>query len=120
MYISNYHSGRKIQRGKGIGSIFNSIFRTILPIGKKIVTSATAKSLAKSVRDSLANAAINTVGDVIEGDNLKEAAQKRLNESRKQIGAVIKKRNIKSKQNYSPKLVRNPNKMKRYHLLSRK
>ena len=58
MYINNYHIGKRLQRGRGIGSLFGSVLRSIVPIGKKLLTSNTAKSLAKSIGSSLKDAAI--------------------------------------------------------------
>ena len=57
--ILPYHRGVLIQRGRGIGGVFNSLFRTLLPIGKSVMKStpklikATAKSpLGKKLRKS--------------------------------------------------------------------
>ena len=46
-----YHRGALIQRGREIGGVFHSLFRTLLPIGKAVIKSSpklilqTAKSL---------------------------------------------------------------------------
>ena len=44
-----YHRGVLLQKGRGIGGIFSSLFRTLLPIGKAIIksTPAIVKSTAK-------------------------------------------------------------------------
>ena len=34
-----YHKGLLIQKGRGIGGIFSSLFRTLLSIGKAVVKS---------------------------------------------------------------------------------
>ena len=54
-----YHRGVLIQRGRGIGGVFNSLFRTLLSIGKSVIKStpklikASAKSpLGKKLRKS--------------------------------------------------------------------
>ena len=90
MYTNNYHTGRRLQRGRGIGSIFSSIFRSILPIGRKILNSDTTKLLGKSVGKSLKEAAVGTALDALEGKNLKQAAQSRLNESKRKIAQAIR------------------------------
>ena len=97
MYINNYHTGKRLQRGRGIGSIFGSILRSIVPIGKKILTSNVTKSIAKSIGSSLKDAAIDTALDVVEGRNLKESAQERLNETRGKIAKVIRSKTKKPK-----------------------
>ena len=45
-----YHRGVLIQKGRGIGGVFNSLFRTLLPIGKAVVKSSSnlIKSTAKN------------------------------------------------------------------------
>ena len=45
-----YHRGALTQKGRGVGGIFSSLFRTLLPIGKTVNKSAPSiiKSTAKS------------------------------------------------------------------------
>ena len=92
MHINSYHRGLHLQRGKGIGSLFNSIFRTILPIGKKILSSPTTKKIAKTIGKKLGNIALDTVGDVLDGNDLKSIAQKRLHQTKQEIGKAIRNR----------------------------
>jgi len=35
-----YHKGVLLQKGRGIGGVFSSLFRTLLPIGKTILKSS--------------------------------------------------------------------------------
>ena len=35
-----YHRGVLIQKGRGIGGVFNSLFRTLLPIGRAVIKSS--------------------------------------------------------------------------------
>ena len=35
-----YHKGVLLQKGRGIGGVFNSLFRTLLPIGKAVLKSS--------------------------------------------------------------------------------
>ena len=39
-----YHKGVLLQKGRGIGGVFSSLFRTLLPIGKTILKSSPRKS----------------------------------------------------------------------------
>ena len=45
-----YHKGVLLQKRRGIGRVFNSLFRTLLPIGKAVLKSSPKiiKSTAKS------------------------------------------------------------------------
>ena len=45
-----YHRGVILQKGRGIGSVFSSLFRTLLPIGKAVIKSTPSiiKSTARS------------------------------------------------------------------------
>ena len=53
------HKGVLFQKGRGIGGVFNSLFRTLLPVGKaviksspKIIKSAVKSPLSKSSKVS--------------------------------------------------------------------
>ena len=45
-----YHRGVILQKGRGVGSVFSSLFRTLLPIGKAVIKSTPSiiKSTARS------------------------------------------------------------------------
>ena len=47
-----YHRGVLTQRGKGIGGVFSSLFRNLLPIGKAFVRSS-PKIIKNTVRIKL-------------------------------------------------------------------
>ena len=62
-----YHRGVLIQKGRGIGGVFNSLFRTLLPIGKaviksspKLIKSTAETPLGKKIRKSAQKVALNT------------------------------------------------------------
>lgn len=90
MSTTNYHTGRRIQRGRGIGSLFGSLFRTLLPLGKKLLTSDASKSIARSVGKTLKEAAVDTAMDVLQGKDVKEAAQQSLNKTKRKIASTIR------------------------------
>ena len=57
-----YHRGVILQKGRGVGSVFSSLFRTLLPIGKAVIKSTpsiiktTAKSpIGRKLKDQLKN-----------------------------------------------------------------
>ena len=35
--VQPHHRGIYIQKGRGIGGIFSSLFRTLIPIGKSVI-----------------------------------------------------------------------------------
>ena len=62
-----FHCGPVLQRGYGIGSIFRSVARSVMPSLKEIGKSALTTGL-------------EVLQDVAEGENIKTAAKKRLKE----------------------------------------
>ena len=57
-----YHRGVILQKGRGVGSVFSSLFRTLLPIGKAVIKStpsiikSTARSpIGRKLKDQLKN-----------------------------------------------------------------
>lgn len=57
--------GMPYQRGAGIGSLFRSLFRLIVPIGK---------SAAKAIGKEALSAGANIAGDFVKGRSFKESA----------------------------------------------
>lgn len=62
----SYYAGVRFQRGRGLGSFFSKIFRWIKPL---------ALPALKTVGKELGRASINTMGDVLAGQQLKTAGQ---------------------------------------------
>lgn len=67
------------QIGYGLGGLFRSLARTVMPM---------VKSGAKTLGKIALNTGANVLGDVLAGKNLKEAARSRINEA---AGVVRKK-----------------------------
>ena len=82
--------GNRFQRGRGIGSLFGTVFRSILPIGKRILQSNVTKTLGKTVGKTLKDAAIETAADLLEGKTIKESAKKQLETTKRKIAKAIK------------------------------
>ncbi len=61
--------GFPYQRGSGLGSIFRSLLRAVLPV---------AKSAGKAIGKQALRSGIGFAGDVLEGANVKEAAVNRV------------------------------------------
>ena len=116
-----YHRGVLIQRGRGIGGVFNSLFRALLPIGKAVIKSTpkfikqTAKSpLGKKLQKSAQKVAINTAKNLLETGDIKKTLKKSIKDSKKEVSNVLlsSENRRKRKSNYSSHC-----KPKRYHFL---
>ena len=90
------HRGDRFQRGRGFGSFFASVFRTLRPLvsmglstGKKILTSDAAKSIGRTALDIGKSAAKNVAVDVLTGKNVKESVDKELEVAKDKIAKKI-------------------------------
>ena len=63
------YAGSRVQKGHGLGSVFGGLFKAAMPLLKK-----GAKTLG---REAL-RTGLNIAGDVVQGKNVKQAAQSRL------------------------------------------
>jgi hypothetical protein len=62
-------AGRIYQRGHGLGSIFGGLFKAAIPL---------LKTGAKTLGREALKTGLNIAGDVVQGRNIKQAAQSRL------------------------------------------
>jgi len=72
----NGFSGMRYQRGAGIGSVFSSLFRTLLPV---------AKTVGKAVGRQALSTGAQVASDALAGQNLGEALKQRGREGAAQI-----------------------------------
>lgn len=93
----NFHSGVRYQQGRGLGSIFGSIFRGLKPLakmglaaGKRFFKSDFAKNLGSTALDIGKSAATNIAVDLLEGKKLKDSAQEQLDEAKSKIASTLK------------------------------
>ena len=93
----NFHEGVRLQRGRGIGSIFGSLFRWLRPlasmglsVGKKALSSDLAKKLGTTALDIGKSAAKNIAVDLLEGKALKETTGEQISEAKKAIASTLK------------------------------
>jgi len=107
----NYHSGARLQRGRGLGSLFSGLFRGFAPIarmglqaGKKLLTSDFVKNIGRSALEGGKTILKDVAADLIEGNNVEENAQKNLQEARKKIAGTIRGSGIKRKRKHSLKV----------------
>ena len=86
------------QTGEGLGNIFSSIFRKIIPVAgrtiKKIASSKLAKEGGKKLLNSAIDVATNVAADVMDGKKpIKESLDDNLNTARKSIASSIRNTN---------------------------
>ena len=86
----SFHRGPYLQRGRGIGNIFSSILKRIIPaakvLGKNFLSSPITKSVLREAKDSAINAGINIATDVMQGDNVGQTIHKNINKMKKNMG----------------------------------
>ena len=80
-----YHRGPSIQLGAGLGSIFSSLFRSLVPVAKgaakmigKIVKNEEVRSAGRYLKKEAGRAAIDTALEALDGKTVGVAAKKRL------------------------------------------
>ena len=93
----NYHTGLRFQQGRGFGSIFGSILRSLKPIarmglnvGKKFLKSDFAKNLGTTALDIGKTAATNIAVDMLEGKKFTDSAQEQIDEAKQKIATTLK------------------------------
>ena len=69
-------SAASLQKGHGLGNILSSAFRTLSPV---------LKSAGKAVARQGLNTGLDILGDVLGGENIKQASKRRLNESKDKL-----------------------------------
>ena len=85
-----YHRGVLLQKGRGIGGIFSSLFRTLLPIGKAVIKSTptiirnTAKSpIGRKLKKSAKKVAVSTVKNLLQSGDINKTLEKSVEDSKK-------------------------------------
>lgn len=91
-----------IQHGDGIGNIFKSLFRFLVPaakktfkavgnVGKQLLSNPAVKDIAKTVKEEVLRTGVNAVANVIAGNSVAEPMQSDIAEAREKIATTIKK-----------------------------
>ena len=116
-----YHRGVLLQKGRGIGGIFSSLFRTLLPIGKAVIKSTptiirnTAKSpIGRKLKKSAKKVAVSTVKNLLQTGDINKTLEKSVEDSKKEVANALKsaKGSRKRKSNISSHC-----KPKKYHFM---
>ena len=99
--LSAFNSPVSYQKGEGFGSFFKTLFRNAAPIAKRLiggaktaVGSALKSDIAKQAGQSLLNQGIETsaniLGDIVDGQNVKDSFKKNLKTARQNIAQTLK------------------------------
>ena len=87
------HRKRKVQVGRGLGTIFSTIFRKVAPIartlfnvGKRLFKSAPVQRVAKSAADSALDSGVRVIDDVVQGKNLKDSLKENITKVANDVG----------------------------------
>ena len=101
-----YHRGVLFQKGRGIGGIFSSLLRTLLPIGKTIIKSApsiiksTSKSpIGRKLRKSAKKVALNTAKNLIKSGDVNKTFKKSIEDSKREVEDVLRGSKLSKKEN---------------------
>jgi hypothetical protein len=85
-------------RGAGLGSIFSSLFSSVVPlfksafrIGTKVLKSPAAKTLARQAKKQAIRSSLNIVGDALSGKNVKESAKRELESTKQTVAKAVKR-----------------------------
>ena len=111
-----YHKGVLFQKGRGIGGVFNMIFRTLLPIGKtvcksspKSIKSAVKSPLGRKLRKSAQKVALKTAKNLIESGDINKTLKKSIADSKKEVSNALAPSKGPKKENKTS-----------YHIVNRK
>ena len=99
--LSTFNSPIGYQRGEGFGSFFKTIFKNVTPFAKRmmggtknLVKSALNSNIAKQAGKELLNQGIETsaniLGDIIEGENVKDSVKNNLKTAKQNIARTLK------------------------------
>lgn len=72
-------AGPLVQQGHGIGGIFKSLFRSVIPLFRS--AAPVLKKVAKTAAKEVVRTGANVVDDVIDGERISDALAKRGNEA---------------------------------------
>lgn len=84
-----YQSDLYRRRGAGIGSIFSSIYSTVVPliksalrIGSRVVKSPVGRSVVNSAKKTAMKAGLNVVNDALRGENVVQSTKRELKKAK--------------------------------------
>lgn len=119
-----FHSGPRFQRGRGLGSIFSGLFRSLKPLasmglkaGKKLMQSDIVKNIGNKALQMGTEAAKNIAIDMLEGRSFKESASNQIDDAKSQIAQALKGSGRKRKVKRKKREICCDSKLKKFNLL---
>jgi len=85
---SNRFEGVLYQRGHGFGSFFRGLLRFIKPVFKSDIVRSGAKALARQAAETGAQ----VMGDISEGQNVRQSLKQRAGEGGRQLAGTAKRK----------------------------
>lgn len=92
-----FHQGADFQRGRGFGSLFSGLFRSLVPIakaganiGRRVLKSDFVRNLSSQALNVGKDMVKNIAADVIEGKNFQESAENNINYAKKNIAEALR------------------------------
>lgn len=97
----NFYVGPRNQKGRGIGSLFSGLLRTLSPLAKPLANFAKnafksftgsdfAKNLANTALDTGKDFAKNMAADLLEGKDVGQTARNQLENAKSRIAQTIR------------------------------
>ena len=81
--------GPRVQEGRGVGSFFVNLLKSLFKVGKKAATSDVGKSVIKEVGQVAASKGTALLSDVIKGKNVKDSAIEHLKDAKTKISDAV-------------------------------
>ena len=99
--LKSFESPVSYQKGEGFGSFFKMLFKNVAPLAKKVagetknlVGKALKSDIAKQAGRELLNqgieTSVNILGDIVDGQNVKESVKSNLNTAKQNIANTLK------------------------------
>ena len=87
--------GMGVQRGKGIGSFFASLFKRAVPalkaMGSKILGSSITQNVGKTLAHSALQGGLNIASDTLGGKNFKDSFSSNVNQAKQEMAKTLRK-----------------------------
>ena len=95
MLRMNIHRGPFIQRGRGLGSLLSSLFKSVIPVasrvGKKIISSPITSNALKATKDAAIEGGLQIAVDALKGKSMEETMQHQLESAKKKVSKALEK-----------------------------
>jgi hypothetical protein len=92
MYYT-HHSGPYLQRGRGIGNLLGSLFRSVIPaagaLGRSLLKSPITKQVLKTAKRTAIEAGSNVLSDLAHGESVADSMDRGLNVAKRRVASAI-------------------------------